>query len=654
MASDTETHDFVIVGSGAGGGPLAANLAEAGYDVLVLEAGGDDAPPEYAVPAFHALASEQPDMSWQMFVDLYDDPQRAARNSKLVPGKGIFYPRAGTLGGCTAHHAMITITPHNSDWDQIATLTGDTSWASGRMRSYFERLERCTYRDRPKVLPRNALLARLLGALPLVSDRFVNKGRHGFDGWLETRLADPGLILRDGQLFSLVVEAAESSLQNLLHRRLRKWEAFASLTDPNDWRVARSKSGGEGLWRVPTSISTHGRSGARERLLAARNAHPDALRIRTGALACRILFDEQGAAYGVEYVETKKAYRASDPPGEADLQRLQTAVARHEVILSAGAFNTPQLLMLSGVGPREELQRHGITCRVDLPGVGRNLQDRYEVGVVSEAESDFALLEDAAFRPWRDGDPPDPEWKAWLDGGAGVYATNGALVGIVHRSRPELPDPDLFVFGLPADFRGYRPGYSEHLEQRRNRFTWAILKAHTGNTAGAVRLRSSDPRDPPMVNFHYFDEAVDNGTPGSQGDVTHDLDDVVTGIELVRALNRRASVIKEELVPGAAVATRDQLREFVAAEAWGHHASCTARIGKADDPMAVVDSNLAVHGVPRLRVVDASVFPRIPGFFIVTPTYMVSEKASDVIIAAARSRTPARPSGTVTPQRESA
>ena len=125
-----------------------------------------------------------------------------------------------------------------------------------------------------------------------------------------------------------------------------------------------------------------------------------------------------------------------------------------------------------------------------------------------------------------------------------------------------------------------------------------------------------------------------------QGDIAHDLDDVVLGIELVRGLNERAGeVIAREIHPGSQVATREQLRTFVADEAWGHHASCTARIGRSDDPRAVVDSALAVHGVPRLRVVDASVFPRIPGFFIVTPTYMVSEKASDVIIASARART---------------
>ncbi len=94
----------------------------------------------------------------------------------------------------------------------------------------------------------------------------------------------------------------------------------------------------------------------------------------------------------------------------------------------------------------------------------------------------------------------------------------------------------------------------------------------------------------------------------------------------------------EELWPGPDKATDDDLRQWVRDEAWGHHASCTARIGPAGDSMAVVDSTLSVHGVDRLRVVDASVFPRIPGFFIVTPIYMVSEKASDMIIASARHR----------------
>jgi choline dehydrogenase len=204
--------------------------------------------------------------------------------------------------------------------------------------------------------------------------------------------------------------------------------------------------------------------------------------------------------------------------------------------------------------------------------------------------------------------------------------TNGAVVAITRKSRPDLPAPDLFIFGLAADFRGYRPGYSDALNRSRDRFTWAVLKARTHNTAGRVLLNSADARDQPVINFHYFGEGTDTREA--------DLDAVVEGVDFVRRINRRAAgVVRDEIWPGPEVRTRDQIRDFVRDEAWGHHASCTCKMGPADDPMAVVDSRFRVHGVDRLRVVDASVFPRIPGFFIVTPTYMISEKASDVILA---------------------
>jgi choline dehydrogenase len=108
-------------------------------------------------------------------------------------------------------------------------------------------------------------------------------------------------------------------------------------------------------------------------------------------------------------------------------------------------------------------------------------------------------------------------------------------------------------------------------------------------------------------------------------------------VEHVRALNASlGEYIKQEVVPGPKWKTRDQLREFVKNEAWGHHASCSNKMGRADDKMAVVDNNFRVHGTKNLRVVDASVFPRIPGFFIVTSIYMIAEKAADVILAEER------------------
>ncbi|WP_251092126.1 GMC oxidoreductase [Streptomyces sp. Caat 7-52] len=623
-AVPTETgFDYVVVGAGAGGGPLAANLAAAGMRTLLLDAGGAEDDDNYLVPAFHADASEDPAQCWNYFVRHYGDERQQRRDSKFVPGEGVLYPRAGAIGGCTAHHALITVYPYNDDWDAIAAETGDTGWHSTAMRRYFERLERCTYRPRPKQLPGNPLLAALLRNLPVVAARYRNDARHGFDGWLPTALADPRLVVQDAELLKVIVSAAEDTLAGFLDRPLSPLEGFGSFVDPNDWRVQTRAL--QGLWQIPLSTALGRRSAVRERVRAVRRDHPDHLVVRTHALATRILLDEGNAATGVEYLDEAHAYRA-DPgtrpdPAPAEPRR---ALASREVILAAGAFNTPQLLMLSGIGPPEELGRHGIPVRVGLYGVGTHLQDRYEVGVVSQMRRAFPLLGDCDFHAPGPGTAPDRCYRAWQDG-KGLYTTNGAVLGITRKSRPDLAAPDLFIFGGPFDFRGYRPGYSLDLTRHKDRFTWAILKSRTHNTGGRVRLRSADPRDTPLVDFHYFTEGTDK-----EG---LDLEAMADAVEFVRRMNHRAdAVVLKELWPGEETEGRDAVRRFVQDEAWGHHASCTCRMGRADDPSAVVDSAFRVRGVDRLRIVDASVFPRIPGFFVAAPIYMISEKASDVIL----------------------
>lgn len=617
--------DYVVVGAGAGGGPLAANLAAAGRRTLLLDAGGATENDNYLVPAFHPDASEDPVQCWNYFVRHYADERQHRRDSKLVPDRGILYPRAGAVGGCTAHHALITVYPYNRDWDAIAEETGDTTWQSTAMRRYFERLERCTYRPRPKEPPANPLLAALLNALPFTAARYRNDARHGFDGWLPTALADPELVVQDKQLLKVILSAAEDALADLLDRPLSPLEGFGAFVDPNDWRVQTRAL--QGLWQIPLSTANGRRSAVRERVQAVQRSHPGTLVVRTHALAARVVLDGSGAAVGVDYLDGAHAYRADPASGQATGPPVPHRVlASREVILAAGAFNTPQLLMLSGIGPRAELQRHGIPVRVDLQGVGAHLQDRYEVGVVSRMDREFPVVRDCDFHAPRPGTEPDRCYRAWRRG-EGLYTTNGAVVGVTRKSRPSLDAPDLFIFGGPFDFRGYYPGYSQDLTRHRDRFTWAILKSRTHNTGGRVRLRSADPRDTPLVNFHYFAEGTD------KDDV--DLEAMADAVEFVRGMNRRAgSAILEELWPGEEVHGHENLRRFVQDEAWGHHASCTCRMGRADDPSAVVDSDFRVRGVDRLRIVDASVFPRIPGFFVATPIYMISEKASDVILSA--------------------
>lgn len=628
-AVEEERFDYVVVGSGAGGGPVAANLAKAGLRVLLLEAGSDAQNYHYEVPCFHGHASEDEEYSWEFFVRHYADESQQHKDDKFYANKGgVFYPRAGTLGGCTAHNAMITVYPHNQDWDDIAELTGDKSWRSPKMRRYFQRLERCTYARRPWAFRGHRILSALLRHVPWLSWISKDRGRHGFRGWLQTSLPDPTVVLPDWELVDVVLSAARDAFEAHLGRGLELLEDLVLLNpkayvDPNEWSAVKRSA--EGLWLTPLATARGRRNGTRELIKRTAEVLPDHLTVRTNCLVTRVVLDDDKRAVAVEYVEGAHLY-AADPrrvPLE-DRPRLRVGVDR-EVIVSGGAFNTPQILKLSGIGPREELSEHGIETLVDLPGVGENLQDRYEVGVIYEMDRDFSSLENATFDSPLPGAEPDRYFTEWL-GGKGLYCSNGAVLAIIKRSSADKSLPDLFIFGLPASFRGYYPGYSNDLERHRNFFTWAILKAHTQNTAGTVKLRSDDPCDTPDVNFHYFQEGTDGGTD--------DLDAVVDGVEFARsAMGGARGLIHTEKLPGPQAATREQLREFVRDNAWGHHASCTCKIGTADDPMAVVDSNFRVFGTKGLRVVDASVFPRIPGFFIVTPVYMIAEKASDAILA---------------------
>ena len=144
-----------------------------------------------------------------------------------------------------------------------------------------------------------------------------------------------------------------------------------------------------------------------------------------------------------------------------------------------------------------------------------------------------------------------------------------------------------------------------------------------------MQLRSADPRDPPEINFHHFDE-------GDGAD--EDLRAVVDGIKFVRAISadlRKEKLIAKEELPGDEVQSDEDLKQFVRNNAWGHHASCSCPIGKRENG-GVLSSDFRVHGTRGLRVVDASVFPRIPGYFIVSAVYMIGEKAADVILADVR------------------
>ncbi len=304
--------------------------------------------------------------------------------------------------------------------------------------------------------------------------------------------------------------------------------------------------------------------------------------------------------------------------------------AAREVILAGGAFNTPQLLMLSGIGPTAALDEVGIPVRVPLDGVGTNLQDRYEVAVVNRMNFPaWKVLEGATYTN------QDEQYRDWADHRRGVYASNGAILSVIARSHPGAPSPDLFLYALLGLFNGYKPGYSSLLRANSER-------ADLGRPQGAYeqygwRGHPSQCRPaamPPRIHFKYFEEGNDAGGADARA--------VAQGVRLARRLAAKLvenKLIAAEEVPGPSFPD-DRLEDFVRERAWGHHASCTCRIGNPDDGGVLSTDFKRIHGVTGLRVVDASIFPRIPGFFIASAIYMVGEKAADVIASDAHASAP--------------
>ncbi|KAF9891578.1 hypothetical protein FE257_003589 [Aspergillus nanangensis] len=629
------TYEYIVVGSGAGGSPLAARLALAGHSVLLLDAGEDHgADRQVQAPALHPYSSEYNPIRWDYFVDHFSDEEQALKDSKytyLTPDgeywqridlsndrppegsekKGILYPRTGALGGCSVHNALIMIKPTDKDWDDIAALTSDQSWSSGNMDKYFTKLEKNRY---------------LQGVL---------SSGHGWDGWLPTRLTPTILIAQDLKVLSLIVAAATATGKGLLTSLVNTVTGVLQVLTLDINNDSPTRDTEDLIYQIPLSMNgDYIREGPRDFVLNVANAkNKDGskkyrLDIALNTLVSKVNFNVSEApprATGVDYLFGKSLYRADPRASATDGGVSGSVYASREVIVSAGVFNTPQILKLSGVGPAAELTALDIPIVKDLPGVGRNLQDRYEAGIVGQAPTDFSLLADCTFL--KGDDPCYNKWSTLPGDLKGAYTTNGIAFGYLHHSSVAGDDPDLFLGGVPAYFNGYFPGYSIHATAELNTWTWLTLKAHSRNNAGTVTLTSVNPRDTPRINFNSFSE-------GGEEDLQAVVEGMQYGIEAFEKLIPLDGSF-ERVWPPTNISSAEDLKEFARNEAWGHHASCTAPIGADDDPLAVLDSQFRVRGVSGLRVVDASIFPKIPGMYIALPIYMASEKAAEVIIESA-------------------
>lgn len=318
------------------------------------------------------------------------------------------------------------------------------------------------------------------------------------------------------------------------------------------------------------------------------------IEIRRG-LARRVVF-EDGRAVGVEYERGGK---------------VEVARARAEVVLAASSLNTPKLLMLSGIGPAAHLREMGLEVRADRPGVGANLQDHLEIYMQFAAQQPVTL-----YKYWN-------LWgKAaigaqWLFTRRGLGASNQFEACGFIRSDKGIEYPDIQYHFLPIAVR-----YDGKAAAEGHGF-----QVHTGpmrsKSRGTVTLRSPDPRESPVIRFNYM----------SHPDDWTEFRKVVRLTREIFAQAPMAAHVKHEIQPGAAVQTDAEIDAFIRDHAESAYHPCgTARMGRASDPMAVVDPEGRVIGVAGLRVADSSIFPRVTNGNLNAPSIMTGEKIADHIL----------------------
>ncbi len=321
------------------------------------------------------------------------------------------------------------------------------------------------------------------------------------------------------------------------------------------------------------------------------------LKVETLALSHRVLI-EKGRAIGVEYAQGGETRRA---------------MAAREVILSGGAFNSPQLLMLSGVGPADELSAAGVKPLHDLPGVGKNLQDHASIGTMWAAKGEIAFDSKLRF------DRLMLSVLRWRLFGTGEVAGLPVSAQGFYRTRPELEWPDVQFLVTPVSmaaqpwFPGWRKGVG-HVFSAAN----VLLRPES---RGEVTLRSADPRDKPKIQFNLLKETADRET----------FRRMVRFARRFFETEPAASLISGQIAPAPEVRTDEEIDAYVRKSVGtAMHPTSTCAMGEG--PAAVLDAACRVRGLESLRVVDASSMPTIVGGNTNAPVIMIAEKAADMIL----------------------
>lgn len=535
MDKSVETVDYIVVGSGAAGAPLASRLSENGKNtVAVLEAGGENTNDVSRIlGAFFRVWGT--DYDWKYNTT----PQ------KSLNGRSIYHPRGHVVGGSTAINVGVWQRGAKEDYDAWVE-DGAAGWNFEEALRLFHKIEQTT-RGTDTYRGRNGMMymADAPSASPLsdiLLDAYVEAdlGKLG-----DTNDADPYVMSRTQVIYK--DNSRLTAADNYLSEEIRK----------------RSN-----LFVIPN------------------------------ALVLRVLF-EGTKAVGVEYEKEGKKH---------------TLKANKEIILSAGAFNTPQLLKLSGVGPKEELNKLGIPVIADVPGVGENLRDHLMVSYSAIAAEGVDISV-----PGDSSDAAIEEWRKTHEGPAIYYTGNNIGFTSVNQ---KFDGPDFEIMsGYTSGATGKEPEYQQ-IPDAAKRSGYVVYTAiMQPESSGSVTLQSSNPHDAPIIDPHYLENP-------------NDLKRFVNSFRSIQKIAKTKALAPytEETSP-ALSASDAKIEEYIRNNATTvFHPVGTARMGDLDDPMVVVDSQLRVRGVENLRVADASVMPMPVRGHTMAPTIYIGERAAEILL----------------------
>ncbi len=565
-AMNDTTFDYIIIGAGTAGCLLANRLsADASKRVLLIEAGRRDDYHWIHIPVGYLYCISNPRTDWMFKTEA--EPG--------LNGRSLIYPRGKTLGGCSSINGMIYMRGQARDYDGWAASTGDMQWGWAQSLPYF-----LLHEDHHKGA--NALHGARSSAPALMQDSdtpYRAMLRHNNAGG-EWRVEKQRLRWDVLEAFAQAAVQAGIPASEDFNTGDNEGVGYFEVNQKSGWRWNTAKA-----FLRPTCY-----------------ARPN-FELWTGAHASQLLLENQPGSEQPLRCTGVRVWNG---------QEMVNAHARREVILSAGAVASPQLLQLSGIGPAALLQSKGIAVRQDLPGVGQNLQDHLQIRTVFKVKNTPTLntLANSLWGKARIG-------LEYLLTRSGPMSMAPSQLGAFTRSDPAQPYPNIQYHVQPLSLDAF--GSPLHTF---NAMTASVCNLNP-TSRGTVQIKTPDFHDAPAIAPNYLSTAQDRKVAADSLRVTR----------RILAQSAMQKFEPEEFKPGVQYQSDEELAILAGdiASTIFHPVGTTA-MGRADDPQAVVDTRLKVCGVQGLRVVDAGVMPRITSGNTNSPTLMIAEKAAQWIV----------------------